>query len=147
MTESSKRQVNPIYSVREDDCVSFADGYPFMLIGESSLNDLNSRLQHPFPMSRFRPNFTVEGSDPFAEDSWKRIRIGKTKFFVVKPCERCIIPTIDQETGIRVGDEPLKTLSEYRKAGGAVLFGQNLIAETVGEEISVGDDVEILETR
>ncbi len=143
MPEGSERHVNKNYAVRETDVVSFVDGYPFMLIGEASLTDLNSRLSEKLPMNRFRPNFVVSGSDAFAEDHWKQIRIGETLFNIVKPCARCVIPTIDQQTAI-ASKEPTKTLSEYRKFDGKILFGQNLIAENFGGTVSVGDEVEII---
>lgn len=143
MPESSERQVDPNYAVRDSDIVSFVDGYPFLLIGEASLADLNSRLAEKLPMNRFRPNFVVSGSDAFAEDDWKQIRIGETLFNIVKPCARCVIPTIDQETAV-ASKEPTKTLSEYRKFDGKILFGQNLIAESFGGTVSVGDEVEVI---
>ena len=145
MPEESRRKVNPFYAVRRfEDTVSFADGYPFLLIGQASLDDLNSRLAEPLPMNRFRPNFVIEGSEPFAEDTWKKIRIGETVFHIVKPCARCVITTVDQETGEK-GKEPLKTLAAYRNRRGKVLFGQNLIADAAGSRIRVGDTVEIIE--
>ena len=148
MSEAAKRRVNPFYAVRKfRDTVSFADGYPFLLIGKASLEDLNSRLEIPLPMNRFRPNLVVSGSDAFAEDTWKKIRIGETIFHVVKPCERCVITTVDQTRGEKDGKEPLKTLTTYRKQNGAVVFGQNLIAEKAGDVIKIGDKVEILKAR
>ena len=145
MPETTKRKVNPFYAVRKfQDTVSFADGYPFLLIGQASLDDLNARLAHPVPMNRFRPNFVVAGSEPFEEDTWKRIRIGSTEFHLVKPCARCVITTVDQATGEKNGKEPLKTLSTFRNRNGNVLFGQNLIAESVGGILRVGDKVEVL---
>jgi len=147
MPETTNRLVNPVYAVRKyEDTVSFADGYPFLLIGQASLDDLNSRLSETVPMNRFRPNFVVEGAEPFAEDGWKKIRIGETVFHVVKPCERCIIPTIDQTKGIK-GKEPLTTLNTYRNFKGKVLFGQNLIAEKAGTVLRVGDRLEIIESK
>lgn len=147
MPETTNRIVNPVYAVRKyEDTVSFADGYPFLLIGQASLDDLNSRLAEALPMNRFRPNFVVEGAEPFAEDNWKKIRIGETVFYVVKPCERCIIPTIDQVKGIK-GKEPLTTLNTYRNFKGKVLFGQNLIAEKPDATIRIGDEVEIIEVK
>lgn len=147
MTEESKRLVNPIYAIRKfKDTVSFADGYPFLLIGENSLADLNGKLGKPLPMNRFRPNFVVSGSEAFAEDFWKKIKIGETIFHVVKPCARCVITTINQEAGEKDGKEPLKTLANYRTKNGKVLFGRYLIAEKEGKIIKVGDRVEILET-
>ncbi|HMJ07438.1 MAG TPA: MOSC domain-containing protein [Pyrinomonadaceae bacterium] len=146
MPETTRREVNPLYAVRKfKDTVSFADGYPFMLIGEASLDDLNSRLETPIPMNRFRPNFVVAGTEAFAEDTWKKIRIGDMVFHVVKPCERCVIPTIDQASGIKTGKEPLATLSNYRNTNGKVLFGQNLIADRSGGVIKRGDTVEVIE--
>jgi hypothetical protein len=148
MLEESKRKVSPFYAVRKfKDIVSFADAYPFLLIGESSLADLNEKLEKKLPMNRFRPNFVVSGSEAFAEDFWKKIRIGNTIFHVVKPCARCVMTTIEQKTGEPDGKEPLKTLASYRNKNGKVLFGQNLIAESWGETIRVGDKVEILEMK
>jgi uncharacterized protein YcbX len=149
MNQNSNRAVNPDYAVNKlKDKVSFADGYPYLLIGEGSLSDLNSKLATPVPMNRFRPNLVVSGVDPFAEDGWKKIRVGSTIFHFVKPCARCVMTTIDQQTGIPEGKEPLKTLATYRtvKKDGEnkILFGQNLIAENTGDTIRVGDSVEIL---
>lgn len=146
MPETTNRLIDPEYAVTPDEnIVSFADGYPFLLIGEGSLADLNSRLDAPVPMNRFRPNFVVAGSEAFAEDNWKRVRIGETVFHVVKPCARCVITTVDQSTGKKNGKEPLKTLSAYRNSGGKVLFGQNLIAANPGEVVRIGDKIEILD--
>ena len=146
MPLSTKRVVDPHYAVRVfQDTVSFADGYPFLLIGEGSLADLNTRLETPVPMNRFRPNLVVAGSEPFAEDTWKRIRIGSTEFHLVKPCARCVITTVDQATGIKDPREPLATLSSYRNRNGKVLFGQNLIADSAGGMVRVGDEVEVIE--
>lgn len=144
MPESTRRAVNPDFAVRPDDHVSFADGYPVLVIGQASLDDLNSRLENPVPMNRFRPNLVVEGADAFAEDGWKKIRVGDTVFNVVKPCARCVITTIDQSKGDKAGVEPLKTLASYRTVGNGVMFGQNLIAESEGGVIRVGDQVEII---
>ena len=144
MPDVSKRVLPAEFAVRPDDVVSFADGYPFLVIGEGSLADLNSRLESPVPMTRFRPNFVVAGTSAFEEDSWKRIRIGDVEFHVVKPCARCVLTTVDQVSGAKTGKEPLKTLSEYRNFDGRVLFGQNLIADTVGGTVRVGDRVEVI---
>lgn len=152
MTDEDRRIVNPIYAVNKfKDVVSFADGYPVLLIGEGSLADLNSRLEKPVPMNRFRPNLVVKNADAFAEDNWKKIKIGKTIFNLVKPCDRCVMTTVDQSRGEFDGKDPLKTLASYRTVksltGNKVLFGQNLIAENFGEVIKVGDKVEILEVK
>ena len=146
MPETTRRMVDPNFAVRAlQDTVSFADAYPFLLIGEGSLADLNSRLADPVPMTRFRPNFVVAGSGPFEEDTWKRIRIGSVEFHVVKPCARCVLTTVDPILGVKTGKEPLATLSSYRNWDGKVLFGQNLIAESVGGVVRVGDEIEVIE--
>jgi len=123
--------------------VSFADGYPYLLTSQASLDDLNGRLNSPVPMDRFRANLVVNGFDAFAEDDWKRIRIGEVEFMVVKPCARCQITTIDQKTGAS-SKEPLKTLATYRKQNGKVMFGMNLVALSTGS-VSLRDSVTILE--
>ncbi|WP_313056102.1 MOSC domain-containing protein [Pseudomonas lopnurensis] len=124
---------------------AFSDGFPFLLIGQASLDDLVQRVGRPLEMLRFRPNLVVSGAQPYAEDGWKRIRIGELEFRVVKPCSRCVIPTIDPATAERDADrEPLATLLGYRKGEGGVFFGQNLIAEGTGE-LALGMPVEVLE--
>lgn len=140
MPENSLRPVDSRYATNNEQ-VSFADGFPFLLISEASLQDLNSRLEQSIPMNRFRPNLVVSGCEAFAEDSWRFIRIGSIPFRVVKPCERCVVTTVDQSTGIR-GKEPLFTLTKYRNQEGKILFGQNLIQGQIGV-LKVGDLVEI----
>jgi uncharacterized protein len=122
------------------DQVGFADGFAFLLISEASLEDLNSRLEEPLPMNRFRPNFVLEGCGPYAEDGWDRLRIGSVPFRVAEACPRCAITTVDQRTGAR-SKEPLRTLATYRKSEGEVYFGRNLIHDALGT-VSVGDPVE-----
>jgi uncharacterized protein len=174
MPRSTRRHINPIFD-RGDDVVSFADGYPLMLIGEASLEDLNVRLKdrhdrrreeadlpdfQPLPMNRFRPNLVIADANAYAEDDWKSIRAGEAVFRSTKPCARCVITTVDQAKGEFDGKEPLKTLAGYRLAkdvmpqryipfgmgGNDVLFGQNLVPETPGATINVGDRVHALET-
>ncbi|MEM9073195.1 MAG: MOSC domain-containing protein [Myxococcota bacterium] len=116
----------------ESDQVSFADGYPYLLIGQSSLDDLNTKLDTPVPMGRFRPNLVVRGALPYAEDDWSTIQIGDLRFRNVKPCERCVMTTIDLKTATK-GKEPLRTLATYRRRDGKVLFGVNLCPDGVGE--------------
>ena len=124
-----------------DRGVSFADAYPYLLISEASLQDLNQRLETPLPMNRFRPNLVVRGCDAFAEDSWQTIRMGSVTFQVAKPCSRCTVTTVDQQTAER-GPEPLKTLATYRAWDGKIWFGQNLLPLSEGT-IRLGDAVEI----
>ncbi|QXI30289.1 MOSC domain-containing protein [Pseudomonas vanderleydeniana] len=130
---------------REDDRVAFADGFPLLLIGQASLEDLSRKVGRPLEMLRFRPNLVIEGSEAFAEDRWKRIRIGEIEFRLVKPCSRCILTTIDPQTGERSADrEPLTTLKTYREKDGDVFFGQNLVNDGLGR-LEVGMPVTILE--
>jgi uncharacterized protein YcbX len=140
MPERSHRPVNPHYAT-QNELVSFADGFPFLLTSEASLEDLNDRLDEPVPMNRFRPNLVVSGCEAFAEDTWRQIRIGSILFHVVKGCDRCVVTTIDQTQGIR-GKEPLVTLAKYRLWDGKIWFGQNLIPGQLGT-LHVGDSVEI----
>jgi uncharacterized protein YcbX len=116
--------------------VSFADAFPFLLISEESLEDLNRRLPAPLPMNRFRPNLVIRGDRPHVEDSLTAFRLCEIDFRVVKPCDRCVVTTTDQETTER-GVEPLRTLATYRKVGGEVMFGQNVIQLGTGS-LNVG---------
>jgi uncharacterized protein len=141
MPEEIMRPVNPDYA-SNGDMVSFADAFPLLLISQASLDDLNSRLAVPVPMNRFRPNIVVSGCGAYDEDRWKDLRIGDTVLHLMKPCARCVTTTVDQTSGIQ-GKEPLATLSKYRKVGGNVLFGQNVIPEKNGM-LHVGDVVEVL---
>ena len=119
--------------------VSFADGYPFLLIGQASLDDLNQRLEAPIPMARFRPNFVVTGGEPYAEDEWSALTIGSATFRNVKLCDRCTVTTIDAEGNS--GKEPLRTLATYRKRDGKVWFGVNLLPDFDRATLRVGDAV------
>ena len=135
MPDETVRPADPIFAppgVR----VSFADAFPFLMISEESLEDLNARLPTPLPMKRFRPNLVIRGAGSFAEDSLGAFRIGEIEFRAVKPCGRCVVTTTDQETTER-GVEPLRTLATYRKVGGEVMFGQNVIHLGTGH-LSVG---------
>ncbi|HEX8821278.1 MAG TPA: MOSC domain-containing protein [Archangium sp.] len=141
-----QRPVDPKYATPEDQ-VGFADAFPLLLLSEASLADLNQRLPRSVPMARFRPNLVVDGCAPFAEDGWKRLRIGAVELAVVKPCARCVFTTVDPETARRdPQNEPLRTLTTYRRLGPKklVMFGQNVIVRRPGE-LRVGDAVELLE--
>lgn len=138
------RQVDTGYA-ESGEKVAFADGFPLLLIGQASLDDLSARVGRPLPMLRFRPNLVVAGSEPYAEDGWKRIRIGELEFRVVKGCSRCIMTTLDPQTGERSPDrEPLATLKTYREREGEVYFGQNLIACGEGR-LALDMPVQVLE--
>ncbi len=138
-----KRKLNPEYAVSADDQTGFADGYPILIISEDSLRDLNSKLDSPLPMNRFRPNIVLQNCAPFAEDTWKRIRIGDVEMALVKPCPRCVVTTIDKDT-LEKNKEPLKTLNTYRKQKDGAMFGMNVIPLNEGE-IKAGMSVEVLE--
>lgn len=126
--------------------IAFADGYPLLLISQASLSELNQRCKSTVVMDQMRPNLVVENTVAYAEDSWKRIRIGTVEFKVAKPCGRCILTTTNPDTLERNPDrEPLSVLKKYRKGSdGEAHFGQNLIALNHGI-ISQSDKVEILE--
>ena len=141
LPEEPSRFVNPKYDPTRS-AYTFADAFPILLLTEMSLGDLNARLAAPVPMNRFRPNLVVDGTFAFEEDTWQRIQIGEVTFRVVKPCGRCTVPTVNQETG-EAGKEPIRTLSTYRTRDSMVYFGQNLIHERRGV-VSVGDEVHVL---
>jgi uncharacterized protein len=136
------RRVNESYAVNDDDHTAFADGYPILLASEEGLADLNSRLESPVPMNRFRPNVVVRGCGPFEEDAWNRIRVADVELAVVKPCARCEVTTIDKDTLDR-SKEPLRTLGKYRKHKLGAIFGQNVIPLSEGT-LQLGMNVEIL---
>jgi len=139
MPDETERKVDNNYA-KNNELTSFADGYPFLLIGQESLNLLNSKLETPIPMNRFRPNFVFTGGAPHDEDNWKQFKINEIVFKPVKPCARCVITTVNQYTAEQ-GVEPLKTLSTYRSVGNKVMFGMNLLHEGKGV-VGVGDELE-----
>ena len=141
MPDDSQRKVDANYA-QNGEITSFSDGFPFLILGQSSLDDLNFRLDEPVPASRFRTNFLFSGGEAFAEDNWTRFRIGEVEFEILKPCSRCVITTIDQNSGEKVGKEPLKTLSSYRAQAGKVYFAQNAVARSLGT-VRVGDVIEV----
>jgi uncharacterized protein YcbX len=140
MSEDIRRELNTEYA--RNKSVSFADAYPFLIIGKESLKDLNNKMKKELPMSRFRTNFVFGGGEPFDEDQWQKIRIGKIDFDVVKPCARCVITTVNNNTG-KKEKEPLATLAKFRKVNGKVLFGQNMVTDGRGK-IEVGSQIEVL---
>jgi uncharacterized protein YcbX len=138
-------------AARPGDLVSFADACPFLATSEASLGELNRRIAEEdagaVPMVRFRPNLVLSGSGPFEEDSWTRLRIGEIEFRSAGPSARCAISCTDQLTGER-GVEPLRTLAKFRRnpvAPTDVIFGVNLLIETKGGVLRVGDPVTVLD--
>jgi len=144
MPETTRRPVNPAYA-RNQEIVSFANGYPFHLLSQASLDALNTRLASPLPMNRFRPNIVVAGAEPFAEDQWHTLRINGHLFHLVKPCDRCAVTLVDQDTGERGRKEPLKTLASFRRVDKHVFFGRYGLSSSHGGAIHVGDPVEVLD--
>ena len=141
MPDDTRRLTDGRYSPA-DNITSFSDAYPFMMIGQASLDDLNSRLAIPLPINRFRPNIVFTGGYPYQEDIIDRIIINNIPFNGVKLCARCNIPTIDQTTGI-ASKEPTKTMASYRAKNHNVYLGQNLVHSGSGT-ISVGDELSII---
>ncbi|MEO6000449.1 MAG: MOSC N-terminal beta barrel domain-containing protein [Chitinophagaceae bacterium] len=144
MPDESRRIVDIRYA-HQKEITSFTDGYPFMMIGQASLDDLNSRMNVPLPMNRFRPNIVFTGGEPYEEDLFENFNIGSNEFFGVKLSERCIVTTIDQQTGIK-GKEPLTTLSRYRAKDNKIFFGQNLLHKGEGA-IKIGDTITVHRKR
>lgn len=144
MPETTRRRVDTRYAANKE-ITSFSDGYPFLLIGQSSLDDINGRIEEALPMNRFRPNIVISGGAPFEEDTWAQFTVNSIDFFGVKLCARCVITTTNQEDATK-GKEPLKTLATYRTFQKKILFGQNLLHQGKGI-INVGDLVEIKERK
>jgi uncharacterized protein YcbX len=145
MPDDSRRQVDPRFA-RAGDITSFSDGFPILLIGEASLADLNSRLSQAVSINRFRPNLVFAGGLPYEEDQWDHFSIGGHPFQGVKPCARCLVTTIDQQTAHR-GKEPLRTLATYRQQGHKILFGQNVLPLAAGRTLSIGDTITVESRR
>lgn len=136
LADDRGRGVDPEYAAAGDR-VGFADGFPFLLISQASVDQLNRRLSEPVPTDRFRANIVIAGCPPHAEDRWTALEIGDVSFRVAKPCARCVIVNTDQRAGTR-SSEPLQTLARYRQVGGRAMFGQNLVHRSTGT-IRVGD--------
>lgn len=143
LDDPNRRPVNPRYG-RPEDRVSFADAFPLLLTTTASLRQLNDWIAgealtrgdaapDPLPMSRFRPSVVVDTDEPFAEDAWRRLRIGAVEFRAVKPCDRCVLTTIDPDTLTR-GPEPIRTLARHRRWDGKVWFGVNIIPDDVSAD-------------
>ena len=147
MPPSTKRIVDTRYAT-EPALSAFGDGYPVLLIGTASLDDLNKRLalsgSLPVDWDRFRPNIVVQTQLPFEEDRWKVFKVGEHLAAGVKLCARCVFTTIDQVTGEK-SKEPLRTMASYRSMSGKVMFGQNVIVQSSAGELCVGDAITVEE--
>lgn len=146
MPDSSFRRVDA-GRVTEYRRVGFADGFPFLITSLASLDELNGRLDVPVEMRRFRPNIVVEGAEAWQEDEWRKLKLGNQSFDIVKPSSRCVLTTVDPDTGVKdSGLQPLRMLASYRRTSDGVIFGQNAIHETPGV-IHVDDSVTVIESE
>ena len=150
LDDPTRRRINPDFS-RPTDRVSFADGYPLLLATTASLDALNDLIaagprpeEGPLPMTRFRPNVVVAGAQAWEEDGWRRLRIGQAEFRAVKGCNRCVMTMIDPDT-LAKNKEPIATLARHRRWEGETWFAMNLVPDTPGATIHIGDEVEVLE--
>jgi uncharacterized protein len=142
MPDESIRKVSEKYSAGTNAINSFSDGYPILLLSQSSLDDLNSMLEKPVPMNRFRPNIVISGANPYEEDELEEFMIRGVQFYGVKLCARCAIPTINQET-LEKSKEPTKTLATYRTRDKNIWFGQNVIYRLGGVSLRIGDRIDV----
>ena len=140
LPEQQVRKVDPKYA-RASDETAFSDGFPFLIVSESSLQALNQAMALDLDMIRFRPNLVAAGCASYAEDSWREIVINGIGFRLPKPCSRCSVPTIDPETAVSA-KEPLTTLSRLRKWQNQVYFGQNALHDSLGV-LTVGSEIQI----
>ena len=139
-----KRPANPQWTPGVEALNQFSDGFPWLLVSEASLEDLNTRLPRKLPMNRFRPNIVVSGLPPFGEDRLHDLAGGGVRLRRAKPCTRCIVTTTDQATGTRDGDQPLRTLAQFRfdRELKGVVFGQNMILiDGLGTQLRVGQEL------
>ena len=152
LDDPTRRAVKPAYG-RPGETVSFADALPLLLASSDSLAALNELIatgphaaEGPLPIVRFRPNVVVSGAAPWAEDGWRRLRIGGVVFRAAKLCDRCVLTTVNPETAVK-GREPLWTLARHRRWDGKVWFGVNLVPEAPppGAIIRPGDPVIVLD--
>lgn len=143
---SAPRECSVEWTPGTSAITEFSDGFPIMVISRASLAELNSRLPVALPMERFRPNVVIDGVDAYDEDRVHELRAGPVTLRLVKPCMRCSITTTDQQKGAVDGEEPLRTLKEYRfdrKLRG-VMFGQNaIVVAGVGERVRVSQEFDI----
>lgn len=147
MTDESLRPIEEKHR-KTGEIVSFADGYPYLVLGQSSMDDLNNRLKNPIYINRFRANLIFTGGQPFEEDEWKYFTIGDLTFRGTKPCARCQVPNINQATAV-LEKEPNRTLAKFRRfkkdGKNKIFFGMNACWEkglSGGKEmLKVGDTV------
>lgn len=147
MDERALREKKSVWTA-DAVAVSFADAFPVLVTTTGSLKALNADIDKhggdAVPMARFRPNVVIDCDEPWAEDRWRRLDIGDVSLDLVKPSDRCIVTTTDQQTGERMGKEPLAALARIHRSWDAringVIFGMNAVPRAMGE-IRVGDGV------
>ena len=149
LPEGSNRPLQTAFATSPDG-IGFADGYPVLVTNTASLGDVNRHLAEPVPMNRFRPNIVIDSGEAWGEDSWLTLRIGTVTLELVKPCDRCVVTTTDQETAARASHEPLRTLQRRRRSADprvkGALFGWNAVPQGSGV-IRAGDAVEVIDRR
>ena len=141
---SMRRRSDRHYTGEDEAHTEFADGFALLVISEASLADLNSRLEAPVPMNRFRPNVVIARVGAYDEDHLLALGNDRVELRIVKPCARCPVATTDQDTA-NVGIEPLRTLQTYRRhpVMGSATFGQNaIVVRGAGSILRVGDTFE-----
>lgn len=144
MPDNEKRKVDGRYAF-DNEITSFSDGYPLLIVGQASLDDLNSRLAQDLPINRFRPNVVFTGGLPYDEDTMEHISINGIDLYGVKLCARCTVTTIDQSSAEKT-KEPLKTLAGYRMKDNKIFFGQNVLIKQTGL-IRKGDAIAIVSSK
>ncbi len=144
MPDGEKRLVDEQYA-KNKEITSFSDGYPLLIIGQASLNDLNSRLEQPLPINRFRPNIVFTGGQPYDEDTMEHVKVNGIDMYGVKLCARCTMTTINQSTA-KKAKEPLKTLAGYRMRNNKIYFGQNILYKQTGQ-LKVGNVIEAIKVK
>lgn len=138
-----RRPIPPGYHP-DEALTAFTDGFPLLVVSQASIDDLSLRVGRTIDARRFRANLLIDQCAAHAEDDWRRIRIGDIPVAMVKPCSRCTVTTVDPDTGMRDGDgEPLRTLAQYRRQDGKVMFAQNAVHAGPGR-LRVGDAVTVL---
>jgi uncharacterized protein YcbX len=142
MPADAERMADPAWAP-PGSRVSFADGFPVLILGAASVDELNTRLVTPVSVRRFRANVVIGGAAPWAEDDWKVLETDDARFELVKPCARCVVIATDQQTGQRTR-EPSATLATYRVRGGKVMVGMNAVADPVGGVVDVGQSVRVI---
>ena len=147
---SAPRACKPLGSVAAS--TFFADGFPYLVANEESVNDLESRLREHYqdayltlPTNRFRPNITLKGIAPYEEDLLETLEFPNASIEMVLKCVRCSVPAVDQQSGVIQAAAPTPLLDQFRfdsSLGGAV-FAVNAILKHAklgkASELKLGD--------